>query len=78
MKIWKEKNGDFLDDFKILTVTDLHFSETANDFCLKVLDQYIQTEHPDLIVLCGDTISRSTATKLPYEMIDFFEERNQY
>ena len=80
MKIWKEDatGNKLLDDFKILTLTDIHLKDSGSDFCLKILDRYIQLEKPDLVVLCGDNIFRCTGTKYPYQLQDLFEKREQY
>lgn len=78
IKIWKEVNGQKVDDFKILSISDTHFRDEGTDFCLDVLDQYIEQEKPDLVVLNGDNIYCYTELKFVNELVTFFEERNQY
>lgn len=81
IKIWKvDDQGKRVDDFKIITLSDFHLDHNDNNCSLifKVLDQILKKEQPDLVILLGDNIIGVTDDVRQKELINFFEQRNQY
>lgn len=77
--LWKEKNGELVDDFKIMVTSDLHISEKRDPkFILDVLSKFMDREKPDLVILNGDNIWRMTDPTNAYKLVNLFEERKQY
>jgi len=76
-------DGSWCDeDFKIVTFTDPHFVGDLNDagdaVSLKLIENTVKQEKPDLIVLTGDIALGAEAEQAARNLASLFERYNQY
>jgi len=76
-----DSDDQLMNDFKIMTATDLHITDINYNLQIQVLSNLIDLEKPDLVILNGDSLSHSHYTNdiTPQQsLVKMFEGKQQY